>query len=476
MTRFAANVVRASVGLFGASLLGLAIQVVIARALGVEAFGLYGFALAYVGLWQVLMDGGTVVLATREARRAAPGVQRALVTAKPAMILGAYVGLVAVARLAGFPPSARHVVAVLGVAAAATAVMTFGLGIFRGYEEFGVETFHLIAQRTVFGALVAVALALGAGVLGVSAAAALSSAGAAVSVVVLLHRRHDVRPGVDTPALRRHGRALFQAAGPLFAADALSQVHGRGAQLILQFARGTAEVGTYTAARRLVEGLHLLPAAFAIALFPRLVAAWREQPQRFPARLGVGLRFTAALAAAVLVGGTLWAEEIMVFLFGHRYAGSIPVFQVLLGALAVMMLNAVATLALIAAGRERAYAAVLAAAALVNIAVNLALAPGLGGVGAAWASLASEAVLLAGCLLALRRTVPGFLPVKEWLALATAAVLAFALLAAVKRASAAAAAVLTSVVLVGGFEIASPLGVLDLLTGGARGSTDDAEV
>ncbi len=56
------------------------------------------------------------------------------------------------------------------------------------------------------------------------------------------------------------------------------------------------------------------------------------------------------------------------------------------------------------------------------------------------------------------------------------AVLASALPAAVRRAGAPAAAVLTSVVLVGGFEIASPLGVLDLLTGGARGSTDDAEV
>jgi len=69
MKGFAGNVLRAGAGILGSTLLGLAIQVAIARGLGVEAFGLYGFGLAYVALWQVVMDGGSGVLATRGAWR-----------------------------------------------------------------------------------------------------------------------------------------------------------------------------------------------------------------------------------------------------------------------------------------------------------------------------------------------------------------------------------------------------------------------
>src|SRR5438445_771177 len=49
-TSFAASVLRAGAGIFGSSLLGLAIQVAVARGLGVGAFGVYGFGLAYVAL------------------------------------------------------------------------------------------------------------------------------------------------------------------------------------------------------------------------------------------------------------------------------------------------------------------------------------------------------------------------------------------------------------------------------------------
>ncbi|PYM03996.1 MAG: hypothetical protein DMD82_15650, partial [Candidatus Rokuibacteriota bacterium] len=170
MKRFAANVASATAGIFGSSVLGLAIQVAIARAVGVEAFGLYGFGLAYVALWQVMMDGGAGVLATREVRAADPAVLRALISLKPAMVIAGYLGLVAVAWLAGFEGDVKRVVAVLGVQSAGLATMIFGLSIFRGHEEFGTESIFLMIQRVLFGLLVAVVLLGGGGVLGVSVA------------------------------------------------------------------------------------------------------------------------------------------------------------------------------------------------------------------------------------------------------------------------------------------------------------------
>ena len=477
MKGFAGNVLRAGAGILGSTLLGLAIQVAIARGLGVEAFGLYGFGLAYVALWQVVMDGGSGVLATREAR-GGRGSLEALIAVKPVLLAAGYAGLVAVAWAAGLAQGARRVVAVLGVQAAGLATLMFAASIFRGHEEFGTESLHLIAQRALFGLLVGAVLLTGCGVLGVSAAGAVSYVAVSLVALALVARRHGVRIRFDVTSLRAHRRAMARALGPLMLADGLAQVQMRSAQLILSARTGLAEVAVYSVARRLVEGFNLLPSTFAMTLFPRLVAAWRESPERLPGRLRIGLRFAGTLAAAVLVGGVLWGNEATVALFGAPYAAAGPVLRVLAGDLAITTIDAVLVLALIAVGRERAYAVALAFAAAVNVTANLALTPRLGAYGSAWAAVASDATLLAGCLLALRRLMTGFVPVREWAVLVAGGALAFAALLAVKQASVAAAASLTVAALLVGFETMSPLGFRDVLVLRARaaGAFDRAEV
>ena len=477
-TSFAASVVRAGAGIFGSSLLGLAIQVAVARGLGVEAFGVYGFGLAYVALWQVIMDGGSGVLATREARASHAWNLEALVALKPVLLTVGYAGLVGVAWAAGFEAATWRVVAVLGIQAAGLATLIFAASIFRGHEEFGTESLHLIAQRVLFGLLVGAVLLTGGGVLGVSVVGAISYMSVSLVAVTLVARRHRVRVGFDAILLRTHRRALARALGPLMLADGLVQIQMRSAQLILSATSGMAEVGVYSVVRRVVEGLNLLPSTFAMTLFPRLVAAWRESPERLPGRLRIGLRFAGTLAAAVLVGGALWGNEVMIGLFGAPYAPAGPVFRALAGGLAMMSINAVLVLALIAVGRERAYAAALALAAAVNVAANLALTPRLGAYGSALAAVASDATLLAGCLLALRRVMAGFVPVREWAVLAAGGALAFIALLAVKQVSVVAAAALTVAALLAGFEAMSPLGFRDVfaLRAGGGGAFDRAGV
>ena len=60
MTTLASQMVTVGVGLGGAAAISLVVSVVTARLLGVEQFGLYGFAFAYVALWGVFMDAGAV--------------------------------------------------------------------------------------------------------------------------------------------------------------------------------------------------------------------------------------------------------------------------------------------------------------------------------------------------------------------------------------------------------------------------------
>lgn len=458
------NIVSASTGLVGSSLVGLVVSVIIARQLGVEGYGVYGFAVAYVSLWSVVMDGGGAMVAARAvARGAGPEILRALFTMKPVLILIAYGGLFLGSRLAGFAAPVQDVVLLVGVGAAASACLTLGLALFRGYEEFGTEGLHLLSQRLLFGILAVVALSPHGGAASVAGASAASWILIAIPAFWLLRRRHGITWSISFADLRHHGVSVLRSAGSLFLADVLTQIHSRNGPVILQLVRGATEVGLYVAGRRLIEGLHLLPSAFGIALFPRFVVAWGQSDLEGSVRLRATLRFMGAVALGVLLAGSLWATEVMEFLFGTAYAPAAGLLRIMLGALVFMMLNSVLSLALIGRGGETGYAAAVGVAAGTNLIFNILLIQRLGPFAPAWGSLVSEAVLFAGCLVVLRRSVRGFLPVGHWMGLLAGTAAALAGLWAVKQVSPFTGFLMTVAVVVAGFELMSPIGVRDVV-------------
>jgi O-antigen/teichoic acid export membrane protein len=463
VTPFTRQLAFASASLLGGSLMGLAVAVFIARWLGVEAFGVYGFAMAYVSLWSVLMDGGSAMVATREvARRGGLGVTRALFTLKPVLVVLAYAGLATGSRVLGFAPLAHDAVLLIGLGAGAAACLTLTLAVFRGYQEFGIESAHVVGQRLVFALLAFGTLLAQGGVLGVALAWALSWMLIMAPALWLLRRRHGLgwRPSIS--ALRSHGRAALKAASPLLLGDALTNLHIRNAPVLLQLARGAAEVGLYTAARRLIEGLHLFPSALGVVLFPRFVSAWAHSAERASAELKAALRFVGVFSAGVFLAGWVWAHEAVRFVFGGAYDPAADLLRILLGTLGFMALNSILSLALVARGGEGAYAATLALATAVNLLFTALFVPRFGADAAAWASLGSEALLCIGCSASLRRSARNFLPLGEWSLLLVGTAAAVAGLWAVKQTSPIVALILTVAALVGGLGAALPVASRDI--------------
>jgi len=465
MTRLRDQVLTTGLGVFGSNVVGMLVSIVIARSLGVHEFGVYGFALAYVTLWSVAMDGGCIMLATRlAAQRGDPTVIRAMFTVKPVLVGLTAGGLALGVGLAGFDRIAHAPIALLAAGMAVASYLGLGLAVFRGHQQFGVESGYLVTQRFLFALLAVVALAASAGVNGVSTAWALSWVLVALPALALLRRRHGIRVGPDIGALRQHGRTLLRAAGPLFIADALTQVHARNAPVLLEIVSGATEVGTYVAARRLVEGLHLLPVTIGIALFPRLATG--HQSASDDAR--VALRLTGVFSAVVCLGGWLWADEGIRLLFGVGYAQAVGPLKVMLGTLAIMTVNSVLSLMLVARGKEGAYAVVLGVATVTNLTVALPLVRDFGALATAWATVVSEGALLGGCLWALGPSARAVLPLREWGQLWGATAAALAGLWLVKSLSPPVAVALTGAAIVGGIELLSPVPLRDLFRRGLR--------
>jgi O-antigen/teichoic acid export membrane protein len=404
---------RKFLGIAASKLLMFGFTVYVARTLGVSFFGEFNFALAYAGLWAIAMDLGLSVVVMREFAAGMERGTRALsasLTLRWATVPVGLVGLVAVLPFLNVSRATASLAVLFGAGMVLEAYARLAAGAFRGREDLAGDALVLVVPKAVFVGLAVAFLALGAPTLAVGWSFLAGYVAVVLWAGIALGRRHGVRlrPSADVGAMRE----ALRVALPLALVELFTVVYFRIDTVMLQAIKGEAVVGTYNAAYRLVEAAMTIPAAFLAATFAGFARGWERDREGLRADARRSLEWMAAIAAPGVAIGMALAPDVVALVFGDAFAGSARALRVLLPALLFIYPNYVLTQLMIAGGGQNAYARYAGACAAVNVALNALLIPRLAEVGAAAATTATEAVLLAFCARHVRRTV-GAIPLKN---------------------------------------------------------------
>jgi O-antigen/teichoic acid export membrane protein len=196
---------------------------------------------------------------------------------------------------------------------------------------------------------------------------------------------------------------MVREAAPFWLAGAFTLVYARADVLLLKPLSTDAEVGAYRAAGQLVEVVKQLPVLLMTATFPQLARAFHESRAglaRVERTLG-GLLAAGGLVAGVALFAA--ADPIVGLAFGADFARAVPALRTMALAVPLLYLNCGVLHFFVARDRGTLNMAFAAAMVVVNVAANLLLDGRLGAVGAAVATVVTEAALLGCCLVALRR-------------------------------------------------------------------------
>ncbi len=378
----------------------LLLMLMAAPALGVAGFGSYQFAFATTTMLAVCTDLGMNVWTTRALARdraAAPSIVSTALWLR-LIASGPYLVVIAVAALVS-GGGAGWTLALLGLAALINAGLDYLGAVFRGFERLTDEA-RLNVGRAVF------ALVTGLAALWLRRSPASLAGGllagvtvAAVYGVTLLRRQYGI--GFRAPErLPGSARAAFAEAFPLWLATLLSLLYFKGDVVILKIFSSDAEIGAYSAAYKVFEGVMIVPAVVLAATFTPLARA-KGDPDR-QRRWEAGL-VTVLLALGLLVGGVVYleAQRIVGLVYRGGFGRAIPSLRVLAAAIPILFLNFGLTHFLIARDLERRNLLFAAVMLVVNVTANLILIPRVGSPGAAWATLITEVALTACCAAAL---------------------------------------------------------------------------
>jgi PST family polysaccharide transporter len=383
----------------------LALMLVAAPALGAAAFGSYQLATTATSLLMLGTEMGLGVWTLRTLARdrtEAPVVVGTALRMR-ALALVPYGLVVTVATLLAGGET-RVALVFLAPIALGNAVVDYAATVFRGFERFQDEA-GLNAARallTMGAGLGALAWrptvgALGSGVL-------LGTALSAGSAFVLFARRyHLVGRDAGSRFDRQVARAALAQGIPLWLVTVISLLYFRGDVLLMRIYVGNAEIGAYSAAYKIFEGVAILPGVIMAGAFPPLARAHGDpaRQRRWERLLVLVLVALGAAAAVALYAGS---ARVVTLAFGHGYARAVPSLRILALAVPWFFLNMALTSILIARNLERRNLLFAILMLGVNTGANLLFIPRQGGPGAAWATLLTEVALTICCLIVLRVT------------------------------------------------------------------------
>jgi PST family polysaccharide transporter len=374
--------------------------VLVARHLGPALFGQFALITGVTGgLIALAQGGGTTaltVLAAQDRVKAHrlfwPGILIQTAAGIAAMVLGVPIIWVLARDRSLIMPTLVYGVANLGML-----TLVVPVAIFRGLDrmEWGLSTG--LAGIMLVG-LTEIAVRRN---LGLTACMAVN----AVAVFVML----AVTAPIAHRALKVHGwdasvtGRLAVVAASMWGVAIIQSLHWRVGLLSIQLLGTSSEVGIYSAATKLIDGLKAIPWFLLMAVLPSLIRTSGDQPAALPGIIERSLQYSLSIAFVLSIGLSSLAPIVIHYLYTPEYHASTLVLFV--GALGLPALFAswVALNAMISSGMISTLVWTYTGVVLLEGTIDLWTVPLYGAVGAAWAAQLSEASFACVALLYLFR-------------------------------------------------------------------------
>jgi O-antigen/teichoic acid export membrane protein len=366
----------------------------LARKLGVHAFGQYSFAVSLVLLFSQFTNLGLPIFLTREIARDKESTSRyiggAMLFAFPVAIILPFVMFI-IAKVMGYLFQTQTLVLLLGVWIAIDGLIFILKSSFYAHEKMQYISLLNLNFQILRFSLVYLIFLLGWGVLWIGGATLVASLCIFVLAMFVFFQNFG-KPNFKID-LRFWLHSLRQTL-PLALLATLLGLFGKVDIIMISLMTGDGAAGIYSAAFKLTATFIFVPAIIVQAAFPRLSQHAFMDEHRFSYLITSLLKIIVVCVVPVALTFIFLAQPIIQLIYGTSYGASSPVLRVLAW---TTLINGVCYLLIYAmnAKNRQAITAICASGALlVNIGLNAAIIPRFGPTGAACSSLISEIIFL----------------------------------------------------------------------------------
>ncbi len=301
---------------------GLVVTVWIARFFGPELYGIYNYAIAFVGLFGSLSVLGLDSIIIRDIVRDPTCKDETLGTAFLLKLGGALVSLMlTVGIILVLRPGDTLTHVLVGIIAAGVLFQAFDV-IDMWFQSQMQSKFTVYAKNTVFIVLNLVKLGmilLKAPLVAFAVAGSAEVALGAGGLVMMYRRNGNTIRSWQVSAVR--ARSLLENSWPLILSDLAIFVQSRIDQVMLGQMLGNKEVGLYSAAARIGEAFNFIPMVIYSSVYPLIVESKQQNVDLYSSRMTNLYRLMFIITFAIGIPVSLLSGPLTHLLFGSAYEG-----------------------------------------------------------------------------------------------------------------------------------------------------------
>ena len=372
---------------------GLTVGALVARYLGPSGFGELNYSIAFVALFTAIAGLGLDNVVVRDLVRKPDYRTKLLGSAFTLKLIGAFTALILAETIIFLLRPADGVTHwLVGILAAGSIFQAFDVIDFL-FQSTIQSKFTVIARVIAFVVFAFVRLFLifaHSGLIAFAMATSGELVFAAAGLFFAYRRVFKMSSfGWGEPKVMRE---LLSESWPFMLSTLAIMIYMRIDQIMLASMSGEASVGLYSAALRLSEIWYFIPMAIVSTVAPSLTAMRSQSTVEYYARTQRLYTLFARIAYLIAIVMSFLSTPLIILVFGTHYAGAGPILSVHIWA-AVFVFLGVATGPWVVnegLGQLQFYRTILGA--IANILINLVLIPKFGGIGAAIATLISQAV------------------------------------------------------------------------------------
>lgn len=406
------------VGRMANSGLAAGTQILLARFLGRQEFGLFAIGWTVIKLGSLLgavgLHHGVIRFGARHWPGAMPDIRQVvrvsmIWTLSLSLFLGAALFLAAdpIAVLIFDDPALSGVMRIVAFALPFAAALKVGAAGTR----ISQKTKYTAISEDILRPTLSFAAVLGLLIIGLRASNALLAVGVSYAVSFLLVayylRRLFWRGDAGDPSAPsgEFQRALIAFSLPTFLAGFSTTLINRSDRLFLAYFLEPADVGVFQAASQGAVIFTMILSAFN-AIFSPMIAELhgKGEHRRLNELYKVTTKWGFYLAIPVYLVFVVLAGEIMTFVFGPGYAGGAAVFAILSTAQLLSVATGAVGFMLLMTGNQKRWLAISGAMVVTHVVANLLLIPSFGIEGAALATAIGVGGLFLIGLTAVRRS------------------------------------------------------------------------
>lgn len=409
MNRIARNTLALYAAQFAVRLFNVAVVVLIGRRLGPADLGRYAFVLTIVTLVHQFAVAGLNNWLVREVARDESRCRTLLARSLAINVALSALGCAGVWMVSAVPAMStdplRGLCLRIFVASVFFSAMSETIyAVFDGHQDMRYRA-GLVSVRAASRALLCVLLVAGLKSLpALFAGYLLVEAAVWATALTLAGHKFGWPRWAESLAL---DWSMIHEVWPFAALSVVLIAGARVPVWLLTGLRGNESAGLFSAAQGFIFAALLLPGAITNAAFPQLSQLAARAPAEFRALMARLLRWIAPAGLAAGVGVWVAAPLLVHALFGARYQASVGVLRILAWLLPTGFVNGALLTMLLAVNRQRAVLVCSVVVLTVSSAGGWWLIQRDDVIGAGWAALLADMLLLALYLVAARNAWAG---------------------------------------------------------------------